>query len=105
MNNASMERLYQVLLAPHVSEKSNVIAEKNRQITFRVLPDATKSEIKAAVETIFKVTVEAVQVVNSRGKIKRFGRTPGRRSRRRRAYVRLAPGQDIDFANTDFGGK
>jgi large subunit ribosomal protein L23 len=92
------ERLYTVLLAPVVSEKSTYIAEKHNQVAFRVIQDATKQEIKAAVELLFKVQVESVQVLNRRGKEKRFGRTPGRRSDARKAYVCLKAGQEINFA-------
>ena len=94
----SQDRLYSVLLAPIVSEKSTMIGEKNEQIAFRVKHDATKPEIKAAVELLFKVQVESVQVLNQKGKAKRFGRMEGRRSGVRKAYVRLKPGQEINFA-------
>ena len=92
------ERLMQVLVAPIVSEKSTMVAEKNNQVAFRVLQDATKPEIKAAVELLFKVEVESVQVLNQAGKAKRFGRFNGRRRNVRKAYVRLKPGQEINFA-------
>jgi large subunit ribosomal protein L23 len=92
------ERLYNVLLAPVVSEKSTYIAEKHNQVAFKVIQDATKQEIKEAVELLFKVQVESVQVLNRRGKEKRFGRTPGRRSDARKAYVCLKAGQEINFA-------
>jgi large subunit ribosomal protein L23 len=92
------ERLMQVLVAPIVSEKSTLVAEKNNQITFRVLQDATKPEIKAAVELLFKVEVESVQVLNQAGRAKRFGRFNGRRRNVRKAYVSLKPGQEINFA-------
>lgn len=101
MNSAqtfSQERLMQVLLAPQISEKATMIAEKNNQVVFIVAPDATKPEIKAAVELLFKVKVGAVQVANAKGKAKRFGRTMGRRSDVRKAYVSLAEGQEINFA-------
>jgi large subunit ribosomal protein L23 len=91
-------RLMNVLLAPIVSEKSTMIAEKNEQVAFRVIQDATKDEIKAAVELLFKVQVESVQVLNVKGKAKRFGRFNGRRSNVRKAYVSLKPGQEINFA-------
>ncbi len=94
----SNDRLMKVLLAPIVSEKSTFIADKNQQITFRVLQDATKIEVKAAVELLFKVQVESVQVLNTKGKVKRFGRFTGRRRNERKAYVSLMPGQEIDFA-------
>ncbi len=92
------ERLMQILVAPIVSEKSTMVAEKNNQVAFRVLQDATKPEIKAAVERLFKVEVESVQVLNQAGKAKRFGRFNGRRRNVRKAYVSLKPGQEINFA-------
>jgi large subunit ribosomal protein L23 len=92
------ERLMQVLLAPIVSEKSTMVAEKHNQVGFRVLQDATKPEIKAAVELLFKVEVESVQVLNQKGKAKRHGRFMGRRRNVRKAYVSLKPGQEINFA-------
>ena len=94
----SEERLMKVLLAPVISEKATFVAEKNEQIVFKVLPDATKPEIKAAVELLFKVQVESVQVLNRKGKVKRFGRFVGRRRNERKAYVSLKDGQEIDFA-------
>ncbi|MFX9446603.1 50S ribosomal protein L23, partial [Acinetobacter baumannii] len=72
--------------------------EKNQQVAFRVVVDATKPEIKAAVELLFKVQVESVQVLNRKGKVKRFGRFVGRRRDERKAYVSLKDGQEIDFA-------
>ena len=93
----SEERLMKLLLSPHVSEKSTRIADKNRQFVFKVVPDATKPEIKQAVELMFKVEVEGVQVVNVAGKRKRFGRMAGRRPDWKKAYVRLKAGHDIDF--------
>lgn len=92
------ERLLKVLVAPIVSEKSTMVAEKNEQVAFRVVPDATKDEIKAAVELLFKVQVNTVNVLNTKGKNKRFGRFSGRRGDVRKAYVCLAPGQEINFA-------
>lgn len=92
------ERLLQILLAPQISEKATMLAEKANQVVFIVTPDATKPEIKAAVEMLFKVNVKAVQVANAKGKSKRFGRTMGRRSDVRKAYVSLAAGQEINFA-------
>jgi large subunit ribosomal protein L23 len=91
------ERLMKVLLAPVISEKATMVAEKNEQVVFLVTPDATKLEIKAAVEMMFKVQVESVQVVNRAGKIKRSGRFTGRRNHTRRAFVCLKPGQEINF--------
>jgi large subunit ribosomal protein L23 len=92
------ERLLQVLLAPQISEKATYVADKNEQVIFVVAPDATKPEIKAAVELLFKVQVESVQVANLKGKTKRFGRSMGRRSDVRKAFVCLKPGQEINFA-------
>ena len=90
------ERVMKVLLAPIVSEKSANAGESN-QVVFRVVADATKPEIRAAVEKMFEVEVEAVRVVNQKGKTKRFGARFGRRSDTRKAYVRLKEGQEIDF--------
>ena len=95
---ANQERLMQVLLAPVVSEKSTYVADKNEQVIFRVAQDATKPEIKAAVELLFKVQVKSVQVANVKGKEKRFGRFIGRRRHWKKAYVCLKPGQEINFA-------
>jgi large subunit ribosomal protein L23 len=86
-----------VLLAPVISEKATMVAEKNEQVVFRVSPDATKPEIKAAVEMLFKVQVESVQVANRQGKQKRSGRFVGRRNHTKRAFVCLKPGQEINF--------
>jgi large subunit ribosomal protein L23 len=91
------ERLMTVLLAPIVSEKSTMVADKLEQVAFNVLQDATKSEVKAAVELLFKVQVESVNILNQKGKTKRFGRYVGRRNHVRKAYVCLKPGQQIDF--------
>lgn len=96
--NFNQERLLQVLVAPQISEKATFVADKNNQVVFVVAPDATKPEIKAAVELLFKVEVTSVQVANLKGKAKRFGRTMGRRSDVRKAFVSLKPGQEINFA-------
>ncbi len=90
-------RLLQVILAPVITEKATLIADKNEQVIFRVAPDATKPEIKAAVELLFKVQVEAVKVANVKGKVKRTGRFMGRRDNWKKAYVCLAPGQELNF--------
>ncbi|MCY7371429.1 MAG: 50S ribosomal protein L23 [Polaromonas sp.] len=90
-------RLMQVLVAPLVSEKATMIAEKSNAVTFKVLQDATKPEIKAAVELMFKVDVQAVAVLNQKGKTKRFGKSIGRRDHIRKAYVTLKPGQEINL--------
>lgn len=92
------ERLMQIILAPVITEKATQIADKYRQITFRVQKTATKSEIKAAVELLFQVQVDDVQVLNRMGKQKRFGRFIGRRSDTRKAYVSLKEGYEIDFS-------
>ena len=93
----NQERLMKVILAPVVSEKSNLLAEKHNQMTFKVLRDATKQEIKAAVELLFGVEVASVTTVTTKGKVKRFGRTLGRRSDVKKAYVNLAAGQELDL--------
>ena len=93
----NQERLLQVLLAPQISEKATYVADKHEQVVFRVASDATKPEIKAAVELLFKVEVEAVQVANVKGKVKRFKGATGRRKGWKKAYVSLKPGQEINF--------
>jgi large subunit ribosomal protein L23 len=91
-------RLAQVLVAPIISEKATSVAEKHNQVMFKVLQDATKPEIKAAVEQMFGVQVASVQVVNQKGKIKRFGGRLGRRDHVRKAYVSLKEGQELNFS-------
>ena len=103
MNNTSKVkydegRLMQVLVAPIVSEKATMVADKSNAVTFKVLQNATKPEIKAAVELMFKVEVKGVSVVNTKGKTKRFGRSVGRRDNIRKAYVMLKPGQELNLA-------
>ena len=93
----NQERLMKVILATVVSEKSNMIAEKRNQMTFKVLPNATKTEIKAAVELLFGVQVASVTTTITKGKQKRFGRTMGKRSDVKKAYVSLAEGQQLDL--------
>jgi large subunit ribosomal protein L23 len=95
------EQLMGVVLAPVVSEKSTRVADKDRQYVFRVADDATKPEIKAAVELLFKTRVDSVTVSRVKGKDKRFGRYAGRRRNWKKAYVRLAAGQEINFAATE----
>ena len=90
-------RLMQVLVAPIVSEKATMAAEKSNAVLFKVLRDASKPEIKAAVELMFKVEVAGVSVLNQKGKAKRFGKTMGRRDHVRKAYVTLKPGQELNF--------
>ena len=97
----NQERILQVLLAPHVSEKSTLAADASGQHVFKVLPGATKIEIKQAVEQLFEVKVAQVRVMNVKGKTKRFGQRDGKRSDWRKAYVTLAEGQDIDFAGAN----
>ncbi|BCK86937.1 50S ribosomal protein L23 [Sideroxyarcus emersonii] len=97
------ERLLNILLAPQISEKATFVAEKNEQVIFRVASDATKPEVKAAVEKLFNVTVDSVQIANVKGKQKRFGRYIGRRQDWKKAYVSLAAGQEINFAASEQG--
>ncbi len=93
----NQERIYKVLLGPHISEKATIVAEDAQQVVFRVASDATKPEIKKAVEQLFEVKVDSVRVLNAKGKTKRTARGLGKRSDIRKAYVRLADGHDIDF--------
>ncbi len=97
---ARQERLASVLLGPHVSEKTTAAAE-SRQVVFKVRPDATKNEIKRAVELLFDVKVERVAATRVQGKVKRFGQRIGRRSDWKKAYVRLAPGYDLEFLSPE----
>ena len=90
-------RLMQVLVAPIVSEKATLVGEQTNTVLFKVLRDASKPEIKAAVELMFKVQVKGVSVLNQKGKSKRFGKTVGRRDHVRKAYVTLMPGQELNF--------
>ena len=92
-------RLAKVLVAPIVSEKATSVAEKHNQVLFKVLRDATKPEIKAAVELLFKVTVKSVQIAVVKGKQKKFGRFMGSRKNWKKAYVCLTPGQEINFVD------
>ena len=94
----SEARLAQVLLAPIVSEKATAVADKHNQVLFKVMRDATKPEIKAAVELMFKVEVAAVNVVQVKGKTKRFGGRTGRRDHIKKAYVSLKAGQELNFS-------
>ena len=90
-------RLMQVLVAPIVSEKATQVAENTNAVLFKVLRDASKPEIKAAVELMFKVEVQGVSVLNQKGKAKRFGKSMGRRDHVRKAYVTLKPGQELNL--------
>ena len=101
MKKYPAEHLMNVVLAPVVSEKGTFVADKYRQYVFRVADDATKPEIKAAIELMFKIKVDSVTVLNVTGKERRFGRTIGRRRNWKKAYVRLAAGQEINFAATE----
>ena len=96
----AVDRLMNVVLAPVVSEKSTFVADKSRQYVFRVADGATKPQIKAAIELMFKTKVEGVTVLNVKGKERRFGRTIGRKRSWKKAYVRLAEGHEINFAAT-----
>jgi large subunit ribosomal protein L23 len=101
MSTLSKDRLAGVVIAPHVSEKSARLANEGNQYVFRVRRDATKPEIRAAVEFLFEVKVDKVRVVNQAGKEKRFGRTLGRRQDWKKAYVRLAEGQSIEMGGSE----
>ena len=96
-SNFDEGRLMQVLVAPIVSEKATMIADKTNAVTFKVLQDATKFEIKAAVQLMFKVDVQSVAVLNIKGKTKRFGKSIGRRDNIRKAYVTLKAGQELNL--------
>jgi large subunit ribosomal protein L23 len=91
-------RLMQVLVAPIISEKATLVADKTNAVTFKVLQDATKPEIKAAVELMFNVKVKGVTVANIKGKTKRTGRSVGRRDHVRKAYVSLQAGEELNFS-------
>lgn len=95
------ERIYKVLLGPHISEKATIVAEGNGQYVFRVTKDASKPEIKQAIEALFEVKVESVRTLNQKGKTKRTARGLGKRSDVKKAYVRLAEGQEIDFLGAE----
>jgi len=97
----NQERIMKVLVAPIVSEKSTRLADENRQFAFKVVPDASKPEVRKAVELMFDVKVKGVQIANVRGKAKRFGQKMGKRSDWKKAYVTLAEGHDINFMGAD----
>lgn len=97
----NQERIFKVLKAPHVSEKASVAADQNNQFVFKVAKDATKAEIKTAVEKLWDVKVKAVNTLVAKGKNKRFGRTEGKRSDWKKAYVSLQEGFDIDFLGAE----
>lgn len=94
---SKQERLLKVLIGPHISEKATIVADGNGQYVFQVVPDATKPEIKEAVEQLFEVKVLSVRTLNHKGKVKRTARGFGKRKDTKKAYVRLAEGQEIDF--------
>lgn len=93
--------LYKVLLAPHVSDKAYRVADQNKQIVFKVATDASKADIKKAVESLFEVKVESVTTVNVKGKARNFGRIQGKTKAWKKAYVRLAEGHDINFGTAE----
>ena len=93
----NQERIFTVLKGPHVSEKATIVSDKNNQYVFKVASDATKPEIKAAVEALFEVSVSKVNVLNMKGKTKRTARGMGKRNDVRKAYVTVAEGQEISF--------
>jgi large subunit ribosomal protein L23 len=95
----NQQRLMQVLLAPQISEKATYVADKHGQVIFRVVSDATKPEVRQAVELLFKVDVEAVRISNVKAKTKRLGRNKGTRKGWKKAYVNLKPGQEINFVD------
>ncbi|AJQ97588.1 50S ribosomal protein L23 [Gynuella sunshinyii] len=95
------ERMLKILKGPHISEKATVVADGNGQYVFRVVKDATKPEIKEAVEKLFEVSVVSVRTLNQKGKVKRTARGVGKRSDIKKAYVRLADGQEIDFLGAE----
>lgn len=97
----SQERLMKILLAPHISEKSARVADQSNQVVFKVAVDATKPEVKQAVELMFDVKVKAVQILNMKGKSKRFSQMMGKRKDWKKAYVTLAEGSDIDFLGAE----
>ena len=99
--NGNQERLMTILLGPHISEKASARSDKNNQVVFKVRRDATKQEIRRAVQTLFEVEVDKVTVVHMPGKIRKYGRTIGRCSSWKKAYVRLAPGHDINFLGSE----
>ena len=96
--SSNLYQLTRVLEAPVISEKSTIVAEKDKQIVFKVQRNATKKQVKSAVEAMFNVEVDAVRVLNVKGKQKRFGRSLGQRSDWKKAYVKLKAGHDIEFA-------
>ena len=100
-NAAHQERLTQLLLGPHVSEKATALADGSNQVVFKVRLDATKADVRRAVELLFEVKVERVTVTRMPSKAKRFGTSMGKRQGWKKAYVRLAPGSDINFMSAE----
>ena len=98
MSKLSADALYQVLLTPIVTEKSTLASEEAGQVVFQVATSANRNDVKAAVEQAFEVEVESVNILNVKGKTKRFGKSLGKRTDRKKAYIRLKEGSDIDFA-------
>lgn len=97
----NQERMYQILLSPHVSEKAAILADEQNQHVFKVLATASKAEVKEAVEAMFSVKVDKVRLTNIKGKTKRFGGRLGKRNDLRKAYVKLMPDNDIDFTGAN----
>lgn len=97
----NQERVFKVLFGPHISEKATILADQDNQFVFKVATDATKPEIKQAVEQLFDVKVKSVQTSKSKGKVKRFGRTIGKRKDWKKAYVALQEGYDIEFMGAE----
>lgn len=95
----NQEKIFKVLMSPRISEKATILSDKNRQFAFNVAKSANKTEIKEAVEKLFKVTVEDVTTLNIKGKVKRTRYGSGKRADVKKAYVRLAEGHDIDFTS------
>ncbi|AXA33012.1 MULTISPECIES: 50S ribosomal protein L23 [Francisella] len=98
---SSQERLLKTVIRPHVSDKTYGLSDANSTIVFQVARDATKLEIKDSVEQLFEVKVESVNVLNVKGKARKFGRTQGRTKAWKKAYVRLAEGHDINFVGAE----
>jgi large subunit ribosomal protein L23 len=96
----NQERMHQIIVSPHVSEKGSLLADEQNQHVFKVLSTATKTEVKEAVEGMFKVKVEKVRILNTKGKVKRFSGRMGKRSDMRKAYVTLMADNDIDFSGS-----
>ncbi len=96
----NQERVFKVLLGPHISEKATMLADSQKQFVFKVATDATKLEIKKAIEQLFEVKVRSVSTLNVQGKTKRTARGLGKRNDWKKAYIALQPGQDLDFSSS-----